>query len=134
MQLFPSKRNIKTNGGKFFEDWKSQKGNTRGLQEYSSLQLVELEKIENLVTALQEMKAKSINFWLGKFLQEVRDENGQRYPGKTSYQIIAALKRYLERKGRTDINILSKVDTGYVKNVFILFCKSKLQRLYGLMV
>ena len=71
----------------------------------------EVENVENLNTSLQLMKAESINFWLTKFVQEVRDQKGQRYPGKTLYQIIAALKRYLANKGRTDINLLSKTDT-----------------------
>ena len=96
---------------KLFEEWKTERDNVHSSQEYSSVRLMEVENVENLNTSLQLMKAESINFWLTKFVQEVRDQKGQRYPGKTLYQIIAALKRYLANKGRTDINLLSKTDT-----------------------
>ena len=36
------------------------------------------------------MIAESINFWLEKFVQDVRDKKGQRNPGKT-YQIIQGI-------------------------------------------
>ena len=35
---------------------------------------MEVERVENLNTSLHLMKAESINFWLGKFVQEVRDQ------------------------------------------------------------
>ena len=96
---------------KLFEGWKNERDNTRFSQEYSSLRLMEVERVEKFNTSLHLMKAESINFWLGKFVQEVRDQKSHRYPGKTLYQIIASLKRYLASKGRTDINLLSKYDT-----------------------
>lgn len=42
---------------KLFEQWKSQ-----------------LDIVEDLDVPLNEMKAGSMNFWLGKFVQEVRDQ------------------------------------------------------------
>ena len=49
------------------------------VDEHSCLNEVELTNIEYLNVPLHEMKAESINFWLGKFVQEVRDKKGQRY-------------------------------------------------------
>ena len=71
---------------------------------------MEVERVKDLDTSLELMRIESINFWLGKFVQEVRGQKGLRYPGKTLYQIIAALKRYLAKKGGTDINLLSKTN------------------------
>ena len=36
---------------------------------------------------MEEMDAVSLNFWLAKFVQEVANKNGGRYPGRTLYGI-----------------------------------------------
>ena len=67
------------------------------------------------VTALRAdiagMDALSLNYWLSKFVMEVAKKSGGRYPLKTVYGIICALKRYLEEKnGSEALNPLDASD------------------------
>ena len=60
------------------------------------------------VTALSEdiaaeMDALSLKYWLSKFVMEVAKKSGGRYPPKTVYGIICALKRYLEEKNGSEV-------------------------------
>jgi len=57
---------------------------------------------------LGENSPKSLDFLIGKFVQEVTEKNRKPYPGRTLYQIVAGLKRHLETKHRTDVNMLDK--------------------------
>ena len=57
------------------------------------------------------MDALSLNYWLSKFVMEVAKKSGGRYPPKTVYGIICALKRYLEEKnGSEALNPLDASD------------------------
>ena len=51
---------------KLFEGWKNERDNTRFSQEYSSLRLMEVERVENLNTSLHLMKAESIKLLVRK--------------------------------------------------------------------
>ena len=58
-----------------------------------------------------EMDALSLKYWLSKFVMEVAKKSGGRYPPKTVYGIICALKRYLEEKNRSEaVNPLDASD------------------------
>ena len=48
------------------------------------------------------MDALSLNYWLSKFVTEVAKKSGERYPSKSVYGIICALKRYLEEKNGSE--------------------------------
>ena len=48
------------------------------------------------------MDALSLNSWLSKFVMEVAQKSGGRYPPKTVYDTICALKRSLEEKNRSE--------------------------------
>ena len=41
----------------------------------------------NVEDNVEEMDAVSLNFWLAKFVQEVANKNGGRYPSRTLYGI-----------------------------------------------
>ena len=41
----------------------------------------------------------SLNFWLTKFVQEVADKTGGRYPPRSLYGTICELRRHLEDQG-----------------------------------
>ena len=69
---------------------------------------VDLESIENLDSDWEKMSPKSLDFWIGNFVQEVTEKNGKPCSGRTLYQIVAGLKRHLETKHRTDVNMLDK--------------------------
>ena len=63
-------------------------------------------KVENsgkpvLNQHIDEMSDEDLDFFLSKFVAEVRKEDGQEYPGKTIYEMICSLQCYLrfQRKG-----------------------------------
>ena len=61
------------------------------------------------------MDALSLNYWLSKFVMEVAKKSGERYPPKSVYGIICALKRYLEEKnGSEALNPLDASDKRYL--------------------
>ena len=50
---------------------------------------------------IAEMSDEDLDFFLARFVAEVRKEDGQEYPGKTIYEMICNLQCYLcfQRKG-----------------------------------
>ena len=68
---------------------------------------LDLQNLQNLDTHLCSMTARTLNFWLIKFVQEVCDKDGEPYPGRTVYQIICSLKQHLEENGRAEANMLN---------------------------
>ena len=90
-----------------FHEWKEARENKVAIFESTCFD-VDLGKIDGLEKEIERMSAESLNFWIGKFIQEVADKKGEKYPAKTLYQLVAALKRYLEAKNRQDANFLNK--------------------------
>ena len=46
------------------------------------------ERVQTLDTAITDMPACSVNYWLLKFVQEVSNSSGERYPSRSLYSII----------------------------------------------
>ena len=46
-----------------------------------------------------------MNFWLSRFVLEVRKRNGEAYPLNTLYQLVCGFQRHLREHGRADIKI-----------------------------
>ena len=46
------------------------------------------EGVQTLNTAITDMSACSVNYWLSKFVQEVHNSSGERYPSHSLYSII----------------------------------------------
>ncbi len=57
---------------------------------------LDLQNLQNLVTEFCSMTARTLNFWLIKFVQEVCDKDGKPYAERAVYQIICSLKRHLD--------------------------------------
>ena len=71
----------------------------------------DLHKVTALSADIAGMDVLSLNYWLSKFVMEVAKKSGERYPPKTNYGIICALKRYLEGKnGSEALNPLDASD------------------------
>ena len=64
--------------------------------------------VESLKTDMLNMTAETLNFWLCKFVQEVRDRDGKPYPEKTVYQLICCIKCYHKENGEAEMNPLNK--------------------------
>ncbi|CAB3978848.1 Hypothetical predicted protein, partial [Paramuricea clavata] len=47
------------------------------------LSALDLQNLQNLETELCSMTARTLNFWLITFVQEVCDKDGKPYPGRT---------------------------------------------------
>lgn len=60
---------------------------------------------------LGKMTAVSLDFWIGKSVQEVANKNGEGYPGRTLYQVVGGLKRHLEANNRNDVIMFDKSNT-----------------------
>ena len=70
-----------------------------------------LHKVTTLSADIAGMDVLSLNYWLSKLVMEVAKKSGGRYPPKTVYGIICALKRYLEEKnGSEALNPLDASD------------------------
>jgi hypothetical protein len=69
------------------------------------------DNVQTVDTPFQEMNGESMAYWLGKFVQEVVQRDGQKYPPCSLYGIVAGLKRYLDEKnGSLALNPLDKSD------------------------
>ena len=62
----------------------------------------DLHKVTAVSADLARMDALSLNYWLSKFVMEVAKKSGERYPPKSVYGIISALKHYLEEKNGSE--------------------------------
>ena len=69
---------------------------------------LDVSVVGSLKTETLTMTAETLNFWLCKFVQEVRGGDGNKYPEKTLYQLICCIKRYYEENGRAEMNPLNK--------------------------
>ncbi|CAH3180135.1 unnamed protein product [Porites lobata] len=66
---------------------------------------------DNLEEKLEDLDSLSLNYWLTKFVQEVANKNGDRYPSRSLYGIVCGLERYLE-----DVNggnVLNPLDSSH---------------------
>ena len=70
---------------------------------------MEVERVENTSLLANEGRIDKLLVWKA-CSGSAKSKRAKPCPGKTLYQIIAVLKRYLAKKGRTDINLLSKTD------------------------
>ena len=69
------------------------------------------------------MDANALNYWLGKFVQEVANSEGKVYPAMTLYGIICGIRRHLEETvGCKALNPLDSSDKRYemISNLCLL--------------
>ena len=70
--------------------------------------------VQELTESIENMNAKSLNYWLCKFVQEVANKSGGRYPSRTLYDIVCGLKRFLvEKNGEGALNPLAVSNKRY---------------------
>ena len=67
--------------------------------------------LQTLDTAIRDMSTCSLDYWLSKFVQEVSNSSGERYPSRSLYSIICGLKRHLsDVNGSAALNPLEMSD------------------------
>ena len=66
--------------------------------------------VQELTESIENENAKSLNYWLCKFVQAVANTSGGRYPSRTLYNIVCDLKRFsVEKNGEGALNPLAAV-------------------------
>jgi hypothetical protein len=72
----------------------------------------QLSSVQAVDEEIKQMSAISLNYWLAKFIQQVTNKNGSRYPRRTLYHIVCGTKRYLEEENDGEsLNPLDNSDT-----------------------
>ena len=72
--------------------------------------------VQELSESIENKNAKSLNYWLCKFVQEAANKSGGRYPSRTFYNIVCRLlRRFLavEKIGEGALNPLAVSDKRY---------------------
>ncbi|XP_066290479.1 zinc finger MYM-type protein 2-like [Branchiostoma lanceolatum] len=65
---------------------------------------------------LSSTSAEEMDFWLARFVFEIRRKDGKPYPPRTLYNIVAAIMRHLrEDLSRHDMNFLDKADIRFAQ-------------------
>jgi hypothetical protein len=77
------------------------------------------------------MPEVDLNEVLHQFIAEVRKDGGERYPGKTLYEIISSLQKYLELKGRS-VNFFSSLEFEKVRKSLDVEMKCSAQNNVGI--
>ena len=62
---------------------------------------------------LEKPEAEKLNFWLSRFVVEVRRKDGEPYPAHTLYLLLAGLLRYGQSKSKLCPNFMDKSDCGF---------------------
>ena len=78
------------------------------------------ETAHQLLVNSNEMSKADIQYWLVKFVAEIKRKDGNYYPLDTVYQICCGLGRALHYAGRTDIDILIQLNSPNSKNRLML--------------
>ena len=54
------------------------------------------------------MSDEELDFFLARFVAEVRKQDGQEYPGKTIYEMISSIQSYLRKGCKRDLYLIDK--------------------------
>ena len=113
--LFRNLRFTRTNGRyRFFENDKAKEQTRFALLSQAVIDEDIGLDVQELTESIENMNAKSLNYWLCKFVQEVANKSGGRYPSRTLHNIVYGLKRFLvEKNGDGASNPLAVSDKRY---------------------
>ena len=72
---------------------------------------------------LENIDNEQFNYWLSRFVIEVRNKNGEHYHSGTLYSICAGLQRYIREKRMKD-NLLTFTKFHYLRTsgVYLTVC------------
>ena len=83
-----------------FEEWRETRNEAVLKAEHSG------EPVLN--QRIDEMSDEDLDFFLARFVAEVRKEDGQEYPGKTIYEMICSLQCYLRFQRKEPLFLIDK--------------------------
>ena len=116
---------------KIFAKWQIARVNKVPCIEQRSFK-IDIDKVQTLDTNIANMSAETLNFWLTKFVQDLKvvKVNGERYPGRSLYIIVAGLQRHLGESGNA-IRLVNQDEARLVKSdYFKMSCILWLNRIY----
>ena len=96
--------NTKKNNGwavRVFNEWRAQRN-----------QSIQEEKCPS--DLLEKPNVSKLNYWLARFVAEVRRQDGNPYPPQTIHQLLAALQRVVLEKDPTIPKICNRKETAFV--------------------
>ena len=85
---------------KVFEEWKKQRNEAVFKEDYSGKPVIQED--------IDEISNEMLDFTLARFVVEVREEDGQEYPGKTLYEILSRIEMYLRVQCKRNITLIDK--------------------------
>ena len=87
----------------------------------SAFRFYDIYYVQSPEERLEDLNSLSLNFWLTKFVQEVANKTGGRYPPRWLYGIFCGLKRHLEdENGGKALNPLDSSDKRYFSSTCAL--------------
>ena len=99
-----------------FREWQGQRANKISTIEPGGVfkgEDIGLD-VQELTESIENENAKSLNYWLCKFVHEVANKLGRRYPSRTLDNIVCGLKRLsVEKNGDGALNQLAVSDKRY---------------------
>ena len=96
-----------------FRTWQAARAskNSAYLTREVSFKDYDVHRVQSLEEKLEDLDSLSLNYWLTKFVQEVANKNGGRYPSRSLYGIVCGLERYLEDVNRG--NVLNPLESSH---------------------
>ena len=91
-------------------EWTERTWHSWAKQRIEKLSPEELEKGYELDTKFANMNVASMNYWLRKFILEVRSMNGKEYSPDSLYQVCCGLHRSLKDNHRSEVNIFDDAE------------------------
>jgi integrase len=81
---------------------------------------------EPLVNAsLEEMSDKQLDFFLARFVAEVRKTDGAEYPGRTIYEMISSIQAYLRVECKRNVNLIDKTARVFLNSALNFVMKER---------
>ena len=75
---------------KIFEEWQGARSNKVAANEYGKV-----DEVQDLTVDIAQMSPLSLNFWMTKFVGEIGNRSGCRYPPRSLYQIVCGINRHV---------------------------------------
>jgi hypothetical protein len=86
-----------------FEEWRATRNHAVSLNNDSY-------RDEPLINAsLDKMSDDQLNFFLARFVAEVRKTDGAEYPGRTIYEMISSIQVYLRVECKRNVNSIGSI-------------------------
>ena len=77
-------------------------------------------EVHDLTINISQMSPLQLNFWITKFVGEIGNSSGGRYPPKTLYQIVCGINRDIRNlSGEDGVYMLARSDRREVKGIVL---------------